>query len=138
MNTKYCASCGSPNYYTLNSPNLCSNCGSKFNTQSFKPQVFANKTAKQLPREAIEEIEESINDDDFDDIDFVSVDNRHQASRGITLGQLAFDNGAKQKIREIPKLTKKQAAEQLNSFLDAAKSDSKRGVISEIPFNEKD
>ena len=138
MNTKYCANCGSPNYYSLNLPNLCSNCGSKFHTQSFKPQVFANKTAKQLPNEAFDEIDESINTD-FDDVDFVTLDNSRNTSRGgIKMGDLAFDNSAKQVSRVIPKLSKKDAQAKLDSLLKAAKSDSALGIINEVPFTEKD
>lgn len=137
MNTKYCANCGSPNYYSLNLPNLCSNCGSKFHTQSFKPQVFANKTVKQLPNEAFDEIDEPI-DTDFDDVDFVTLDNRHTSRGGIKMGDLAFDNSAKQVHRNIPKVSKKDAQAKLDLLLKAAKSDSALGVMNEIPFNEKD
>lgn len=139
MNTKYCANCGHPNYYSLALPNLCSNCGSKFNTQSFKPQVFAGKTVKQLPNEAYEHIEDSVSEDaDYDGLDIATVEGTQSNRGGIKLGDLAFDQGQKQVFRTIPKLTKKQAQEQVKSLLESAQSDSKRGVMADIPFNEKD
>lgn len=121
MNTKYCANCGSPNYFSLTPPNLCSNCGSKFGSIAIKTTVARSTKSK------IEPVEEDdlAGGEDFSDVDLVDVKGAAR-NRGIKMQDWAFNKGERQELnRNNKKLSKKEQQEMLKSFIDGAKNTGK-------------
>lgn len=155
MNTKYCANCGRPNHYSSMEPTSCSNCDSKF-AEFFATKRNVAAKSKPLPREVYEDHPEDDLEDDSD-VNFANVnlvegfDARAAETKfnsqiekakylsrmkgESSMKDVAFDKAGRsnEPIRDIKKLSNKQAKEQALEFLKSAGKTSRIEIEDNNP-----
>lgn len=151
MNSTYCPDCGTPNYYQLKKPNLCSNCGASFNSafkvapkQENKASIFEQRPIKKQKPVRVqyedEDDEESYGEESFvapKKLDLIiQVDDPN--SRKVKMEDVLGSNeGNSSQRRDTAKVGKTSKAAQARRVQDWQQRASKTNRIDLSPNSDK-